>query len=30
MMKKVKTDKNVKNMLKGINPEDLKNFKIWG
>jgi signal recognition particle subunit SRP54 len=28
MMKKVKTDKNVKNMLKGINPEDLKNFKI--
>lgn len=28
MMKKMKTDKSMKNMLKGINPEDLKNFKI--
>jgi signal recognition particle subunit SRP54 len=28
MMKKVKTDKNIKNMLKGINPDDLKNMKI--
>jgi signal recognition particle subunit SRP54 len=28
MMKKVKTDKNIKNMLKGINPDDLKNFKV--
>ncbi len=28
MMKKMKTGKGMKNMLKGINPEDLKNFKI--
>ena len=28
MMKKMKTDKSMKNMLKGINPNDLKNFKI--
>jgi signal recognition particle subunit SRP54 len=28
MLKKVKTDKNVKNMLKGINPEDLSNINI--
>lgn len=28
MMKKMKTDKSMKNMLKGINPDDLKNFKI--
>ncbi len=28
MMKKMKNDKGMKNMLKGINPEDLKNFKM--
>lgn len=28
MMKKMKNDKGIKNMLKGINPEDLKNFKM--
>lgn len=28
MMKKMKTDKGMKNMLKGINPEDLKGFKL--
>jgi len=28
MMKKMKSDKSVKKMLNGINPEDLKNFKI--
>ena len=28
MMKKMKTDKGIKNMLKGINPEDLKGFKM--
>ena len=28
MMKKMQNDKSMKNMLKGINPEDLKNFKI--
>ena len=28
MMKKMQNDKGMKNMLKGINPEDLKNFKM--
>lgn len=28
MMKKMQNDKSVKNMLKGINPEDLKKFKV--
>ena len=28
MMKKMKTDKGIKNMIKGINPEDLKGFKM--
>lgn len=28
MMRKMKTDKGMKNMLKGINADDLKNFKI--
>lgn len=28
MMKKMQTDKSMKNMMKGINPEDLKNFKF--
>lgn len=28
MMKKMQNGKGMKNMLKGINPEDLKNFKI--
>lgn len=28
MMKKMKTDKGMKNMLKNINPEDLKGFKM--
>ena len=28
MMKKMKNDKGIKNMLKGINPEDLKGFKM--
>ena len=28
MMKKMKNDKSIKNMLNGINPEDLKNFKM--
>lgn len=28
MMKKMKNGKGMKNMLKGINPEDLKNFKM--
>lgn len=28
MMKKMQNDKSMKNMLKGINPEDLKGFKL--
>ena len=28
MMKKMKTDKGMKNLLKEVNPEDLKNFKF--
>ena len=28
MMKQMTSNKGMKNMLKGINPEDLKNFKI--
>ena len=28
MMKKMQNDKSVKNMLKGMNPEDLKKFKV--
>lgn len=28
MMKKMQNDKSIKNALKGINPEDLKNFKV--
>ena len=28
MMKKMQNDKGMKNMLKGINPADLKGFKM--